>query len=70
MFDDVRAFSNTAANVDKKLASSWINAPVLLAWEEFSELGPLIKREFAEEGDIEKVLNISSSLKCRTKNIL
>lgn len=56
MFDDIRSFSSTAANVNKKVASDWINAPVLLAWEEFSELGPLIKREFSEEGDIEKVL--------------
>ncbi|KAI9336887.1 isoprenoid synthase domain-containing protein [Pilaira anomala] len=54
LFDDIRSFSSTAANVNKKVASDWINAPVLLAWEEFSELGPLIKREFSEEGDIEK----------------
>lgn len=55
MIDDVRDFSTTAANVDKKSASAWINAPVLLAWEEAPELGPLIKRRFSQEGDTEQV---------------
>jgi geranylgeranyl pyrophosphate synthase len=55
LIDDVRDFSTTAANIDKKLASAWINAPVLLAWEESPELGPLIERGFNHEGDKEKV---------------
>ncbi|GAA5804957.1 solanesyl pyrophosphate synthase [Helicostylum pulchrum] len=54
LFDDIRAFSASAADINKKTASTWINAPVLLAWEEFPELGPLVERGFAEEGDIEK----------------
>lgn len=54
--------------MDKKLASSWINAPVLLAWEEFSELGPLIKREFSQEGDIEQVKRAKISLTCHINN--
>lgn len=51
----MRDFSDTAANVERKLPSAWINAPVLLAWKELPELGPLIKREFSEEGDVEQV---------------
>jgi hexaprenyl-diphosphate synthase len=31
-------------------------APVLYAWEEYPELGPLIKRRFSQEGDVKKVL--------------
>lgn len=30
-------------------------APVLYAWEEYPELGPLIKRKFSQEGDVKKV---------------
>lgn len=58
MIDDLRGFSQSAANIDKKLlvnSGNWINAPVLLAWEEFPELGPLIEREFDQEGDTEQV---------------
>lgn len=51
----MRDFSTTAANIDRKLPSAWINAPVLLAWDELPEIGPLIKREFSEEGDVEQV---------------
>lgn len=29
--------------------------PVLFAWEEHPELGPLIERKFKEEGDVERV---------------
>lgn len=54
LISDVRDFSTTAANIDRKLPSAWINAPVLLAWDELPEMGPLIKREFNEEGDVEK----------------
>ncbi|CAJ0911956.1 11850_t:CDS:2 [Entrophospora sp. SA101] len=28
-------------------------APVLYAWEEYPEIGPLVKRKFSEEGDVE-----------------
>lgn len=30
-------------------------APVLYAWEEFPELGPIIERKFSRPGDVEKV---------------
>ena len=30
-------------------------APVLYAWEEYPELGPLIERKFSQEGDVAKV---------------
>lgn len=39
----------------KKHSSSWITTPVLLAWEEHAELGPLIQRGFSNNGDAEKV---------------
>jgi hexaprenyl-diphosphate synthase len=41
------------AGADLKLGLA--TAPVLFAWEEFPELGPLIKRKFSEEGDVEMV---------------
>lgn len=30
-------------------------APVLYAWEQFPELGPLIERKFSKEKDVERV---------------
>ncbi|KAK4515157.1 uncharacterized protein ATC70_002767 [Mucor velutinosus] len=55
LIDDLRDFSQHAANIEKKQHSSgWITAPVLLAWEEHAELGPLIERGFIEKGDAEK----------------
>ena len=30
-------------------------APVLYAWEQFPELGPLIERKFSKEQDVERV---------------
>lgn len=41
------------AGADLKLGLA--TAPVLFAWEEFPELGPLIKRKFSKEGDVEMV---------------
>lgn len=64
LISDVRDFSTTAANIDRKLPSAWINAPVLLAWDELPEMGPLIKREFNEEGDVEKVFCKKRQLYC------
>jgi hexaprenyl-diphosphate synthase len=31
-------------------------APVLYAWEEHPELGPLIERKFSHTGDVEQVM--------------
>ena len=59
LISDVRGFSATAANMNKKQPSAWINAPVLLAWEEIPEFGPLIKREFSTDGDVDQVLGIT-----------
>lgn len=39
------------AGADLKLGLA--TAPVLFAWEEFPELGKLIKRNFNQEGDVE-----------------
>jgi hexaprenyl-diphosphate synthase len=30
-------------------------APVLFAWSEYPELGPMIKRKFEDVGDVERV---------------
>ena len=42
--------------MDQKKMSQQITAPFLFAWEEVPELGPLIEREFSQEGDMEKVM--------------
>ncbi|RHZ70844.1 hypothetical protein Glove_265g3 [Diversispora epigaea] len=39
-------------NADLKLGLA--TAPVLYAWKDYPELGPLIKRKFSQEGDVEK----------------
>lgn len=52
-------FTVTAADLGKPsgadLKLGLATAPVLFAWEEFPELGDLIKRKFSQEGDVEKV---------------
>lgn len=52
-------FTVTAADLGKPagadLKLGLATAPVLFACEEFPELEPLIKRKFAEEGDVDKV---------------
>ncbi|KAI9238051.1 MAG: isoprenoid synthase domain-containing protein [Podila humilis] len=44
------------AGADLKLGLA--TAPVLFAWEEFPELGKLIKRNFNQEGDVETAWNL------------
>ncbi|KAG0343702.1 coq1 putative hexaprenyl diphosphate synthase [Podila humilis] len=44
------------AGADLKLGLA--TAPVLFAWEEFPELGKLIKRNFDQEGDVETAWNL------------
>jgi geranylgeranyl pyrophosphate synthase len=52
-------FTQSAADLGKPagadLTLGIATAPVLFAWEEYPELGPLVKRKFSEEGDVEKV---------------
>ncbi|KAI7850700.1 solanesyl pyrophosphate synthase [Circinella umbellata] len=58
LVDDMLDFTVTAADLGKPagadLKLGLATAPVLFAWEEFPELEPLIKRKFANEGDVEK----------------
>jgi len=37
------------------LALGLATAPVLFAWRDYPELGPMIKRKFETEGDVERV---------------
>jgi hexaprenyl-diphosphate synthase len=37
------------------LALGLATAPVLFAWRDYPELGPMIKRKFRDEGDVERV---------------
>jgi hexaprenyl-diphosphate synthase len=37
------------------LALGLATAPVLFAWDQYSELGPMIKRKFENAGDVERV---------------
>jgi hexaprenyl-diphosphate synthase len=39
------------------LALGLATAPVLFAWRDYPELGPMIKRKFEDGGDVEKVLS-------------
>ncbi|KAI8047095.1 isoprenoid synthase domain-containing protein [Gilbertella persicaria] len=62
LIDDLREFSQMAAKIGKLK----ITTPVLLAWEEFPELGPFIERGFKQEGDAEQarvLIYKSSALK-------
>jgi hexaprenyl-diphosphate synthase len=43
------------------LALGLATAPVLFAWHDYPELGPMIKRKFENTGDVERV-NINYSL--------
>ncbi|KAG0175533.1 coq1 putative hexaprenyl diphosphate synthase [Apophysomyces sp. BC1034] len=58
LVDDMLDFTVTAADLGKPagadLKLGLATAPVLFAWEEFPELGPLIKRKFSQKGDAEQ----------------
>ncbi|CAG8592003.1 1085_t:CDS:2 [Diversispora eburnea] len=45
---------NLGKPVDVDLKLGLATAPVLYAWKDYPELGPLIKRKFSQEGDVEK----------------
>ncbi|KAF7721369.1 coq1 putative hexaprenyl diphosphate synthase [Apophysomyces ossiformis] len=57
LLDDTLDFSVSHADLGKPVGADLklglATAPVLFAWEEFPELGPLIARRFSQEGDIE-----------------
>jgi hexaprenyl-diphosphate synthase len=59
-------FTVSAADLGKPagadLELGLATAPVLFAWEEFPELGPLIKRKFSQEGDVEMVMKSFDAL--------
>jgi hexaprenyl-diphosphate synthase len=38
------------------LALGLATAPVLFAWHDYPELGPMIKRKFENPGDVERVI--------------
>nr|ASF90181.1 hypothetical protein SPAR06848 [Bartheletia paradoxa] len=59
LVDDMLDFKPVSAELGKPgegadLRLGLATAPALYAWEEFSELGPLILRKFEDEGDVEK----------------
>ena len=59
LVDDMLDYSVSAEELGKPagadLQLGLATAPVLFAWEKFSELGPLIQRKFSAEGDISRV---------------
>jgi geranylgeranyl pyrophosphate synthase len=48
------------------LALGLATAPVLFAWKDHPELGPMIKRKFETEGDVERVLSNSQMMQLLT----
>ncbi|RUO96487.1 solanesyl pyrophosphate synthase [Jimgerdemannia flammicorona] len=59
LVDDMLDFTLSSTQFGKPtgadLTLGLATAPVLYAWEEFPELGPLIERKFSQPGDVEKV---------------
>ena len=55
MLDFVVSSKELGKPVGADLKLGLATAPVLYAWEEYPELGPLIERKFSQEGDITKV---------------
>ncbi|CAI2165780.1 1920_t:CDS:2 [Funneliformis geosporum] len=54
MLDFVVSEKELGKPVGADLKLGLATAPVLYAWEKYSELGPLIKRKFSKNGDVEK----------------
>lgn len=50
---DEGSFGKPSGGADLRLGLA--TAPTLYAWEEFEEMGPLIKRRFEGKGDVELV---------------
>ncbi|GBB85948.1 hypothetical protein RclHR1_12390010 [Rhizophagus clarus] len=70
LVDDVLDFIVSSEELGKPagadLRLGLATAPVLYAWEEYPELGPLIKRKFSQEGDVKKaseLVNQSNGIK-------
>ncbi|KAK9763484.1 coq1 putative hexaprenyl diphosphate synthase [Basidiobolus ranarum] len=62
LVDDMLDYTTTADEFGKPVGADLklglATAPVLFAWEEFPELGQLIKRKFSQPGDIEKAYEL------------
>ncbi|GAA5998784.1 trans-hexaprenyltranstransferase [Rhodotorula paludigena] len=63
LIDDMLDFTASAAELGKPgggadLKLGLATAPALYAWDEFPELGALIERKFAEEGDVERAKDL------------
>ncbi|KAF3934371.1 Dimethylallyltranstransferase [Dactylella cylindrospora] len=58
LVDDMLDYTVTSRDLGKPaqadLKLGLATAPVLFAWEQYEELGPMIKRKFSEPGDVEK----------------
>lgn len=54
------SFGKPSGGADLRLGLA--TAPTLYAWEEFEEMGPLIKRRFEGEGDVELVSDCKQRL--------
>ena len=65
--DDILDFTGNDEQLGKPavsdLASGYLTAPVLYALEENPKLSEIIQREFSQEGDLEKALDIVYSSK-------
>ncbi|CAG8479501.1 13691_t:CDS:2 [Ambispora leptoticha] len=62
LVDDMLDFTSSSDEFGKPVGADLklglATAPVLYAWEEFPELGPLIDRKFKDKGDIEMTRNL------------
>lgn len=67
LVDDMLDYTVSASELGKPSAADLklglATAPVLFAWEQYAELGPLMERKFAEEGDVERVYPPAKSQK-------
>ncbi|KAH8926730.1 terpenoid synthase [Atractiella rhizophila] len=59
LIDDLLDYTASAADLGKPsdgadLKLGLATAPVLFAWEEYAELGPMVERKFSKPGDVEK----------------
>jgi hexaprenyl-diphosphate synthase len=62
------AFGKPSNGADLKLGLA--TAPALYAWERYEELGPLIARNFSQDGDVEQVRRDDTSLFPRIREML
>ncbi|KAJ1726782.1 coq1 putative hexaprenyl diphosphate synthase [Coemansia biformis] len=69
LIDDLLDFTVSSASLGKPVGADLelglATAPVLYAWQEYPELGPLVARKFSEDGDVQmawKLVHASSGL--------